>query len=322
MPAFRDGDRPPTARPAALLRAACEKCAGHRSSLGAAIAIKNQKKIGDGRRKGRAGPAGFAPFHVDGRRTASALGRRHPARRFVIVRSTGWGVRGNGRQRIFRDGAAGSDRRRPAATAAGRRRRQRPPPAESRLLCRVACQTQAPGRRPRGPEGRRKRRRPRGRSAGSRAVCARVTWYCAIRGPAARAAAGGHGLARIMILPLTVAQPDAPGPGHSPTRMSRSPWQLDCGSAFQVQVAAPCWPTASPGTAEAGRLARPLRPLRASPRTPTRSPHQKGRAKAGGHLPTDHTPTSIRAASVHWSGHSQQRGTSASAHQLAAGVLN
>ena len=103
-----------------------------------------------------------------------------------------------------------------------------------------------------------------------------------LRGPAAWAAAGGHGSSRLLPLRLTPTVTVA----DSPTRMSRSPpWQLDCGSAFQVAV--PCWPAASPGTAEAGRLARPLRPLRASPRTPTRSPHQKGRAKAGGHLPTD-----------------------------------
>ena len=82
-----------------------------------------------------------------------------------------------------------------------------------------------------------------------------------------------------------LAQAEAPGAG---------PWPLPAGSdarpqcpALQVAVLASATGTAASPGDSAGRLAGPLQAPRASSWTRPRVAIKKGRARAGGHLPTD-----------------------------------
>ncbi len=111
-----------------------------------------------------------------------------------------------------------------------------------------------------------------------------------------------------------------PRPGATPRR-------LGCRGHSALPFKLPCWPAPlalqhPPGTRQGGwpglRVSRHRGPVRG--RAPeslskwaARGPREGPRPSANG------PPMSIRAASVCWSGHSQQRGTSASAHQR---VLN
>ena len=163
----------------------------------------------------------------------------------------------------------------PAATAAGRK------PAS--LPCSM------PDTGPGGPEGRRRRRRPRGRSARSRAVRIR---------------------SRLGDFSRLLAQAEAPG--HSPARRPQCP-------AFQVALLATGSATGTAASPRGlGREAGPASPGTEGQSVPVDAPpsryYQKG-PREGRRPSANGPPTSVRAASVHWSGHSQQRGTSASAHQ-------
>ena len=127
MPTLRDGDRPPTARPAA-----CEKGAGHRSVLGAAIASKTQGTVA-----ARAGPGPLdsppSTWTAGGRPLHSGVGIPPAGLRWCALRGGAYVATADSED----FGTAP-----PAATAAGRK------PAS--LTCSM------PDTGPGGPEGRRR----------------------------------------------------------------------------------------------------------------------------------------------------------------------